>query len=196
MRLSHGALLGLALSAGLAAQDWEIDSAHSAAQFSIRHMMVATVRGHFGKLTGTARWDPANPSTASVQAQVDVASIDTREPKRDAHLKSPDFFDVQKYPTMSFRSRRLSPAGEGRWSLEGDLTIRGVTRPVTFQVEGLGQPLQGPGGSLRTGATATARINRKDFGMSWNRVLDAGGVAVGEEVTITVDVELVRRTGP
>ncbi len=196
MRLSRGALLGLALAAGLAAQDWEIDSAHSAAQFSIRHMMVATVRGHFGKLTGVARWDPANPAAAFVQAQVDVSSIDTREPKRDAHLKSPDFFDVQKYPTMSFRSRRLSPAGAGRWILEGDLTIRGVTRPVSFEVEGLGQPVQGPGGSLRTGATATARINRKDFGMTWNRVLDAGGAALGEEVTITVDVELVRRAGP
>lgn len=172
-------------------QQWRIDTAHSAVQFSIRHMMVSTVRGHFGKLTGTVRWDPAKPSAASVEAQVEVDSIDTREPKRDAHLKSPDFFDAQKYPVITFKSTSVTPAGAGRWKLAGDLTLRGVTRPVVFDVEGPSEPVKGPGG-LRTGATATTRINRKDFGMTWNRTLDAGGLVLGEEVSITVDVELIQ----
>lgn len=190
LRLSTAAFL---LAGALPAQEWEIDSAHSSAQFAVRHMMVATVRGQFGKLTGRVRWDPAKPSEARVEAQVEVASIDTREPKRDAHLRSPDFFDAEKYPTMTFRSTSVTPAGPGRFKLAGELTIRGVTRPVVFDVEGPGEPVKGMGGELRTGATATAKINRKDFGITWNRVLDAGGVAVGEEVSITVDVALVQK---
>jgi len=182
----------LGLSFALSAQQWRIDTAHSAAQFSIRHMMVSTVRGQFGKLTGAVQWDPAKPAAASVEAQVEVASIDTREPKRDAHLRSPDFFDADKYPTMSFKSTSLTPAGPGRWKLAGELGIRGVVRPVVFDVEGPGEAVKGPDGNLRVGATATTRINRKDFGMTWNRALDAGGFVLGEEVTITVDVELVR----
>lgn len=185
----------LAFSLTVAAQQWRIDTAHSAAQFSIRHMMVSTVRGQFGKLTGVVRWDPANPAGASVEAQVEVDSIDTREPKRDAHLKSPDFFDVQKYPTMTFKSTGVTPAGAGRWKLAGQLTIRGVSRPVVFDVEGPGEPVKGPDGSLRIGASATTRINRKDFGMTWNRTLDTGGLVLGEEVAITVDVELVQVAG-
>jgi len=186
--------LGLLIVAGLSpAQEWVIDSAHSSVQFAVRHMMVATVRGSFGKITGKVQWDPAKPSAAVVEAQVEVATIDTREPKRDAHLRSPDFFDAEKYPQMTFRSTSVTPAGPGRYKLAGELTIRGVTRPVVFDVEGPGQPVRGMGGELRTGATATAKINRKDFGMTWNRVLDAGGVAVGEEVTITVDVALVQK---
>lgn len=175
------------------AQEWQIDTAHSAVQFAVRHLMVSTVRGQFGRLTGTVRWDPANPATASVQAEVDVATIDTREPKRDAHLKSPDFFDAEKFPKMTFRSTGLSSAGPGRWKLAGELTIRGVTRPVVFDVEGPTPPVKGPDGRLRTGATATARISRKEFGITWNRVLETGGVAVGDEVSITVDVELIQR---
>ncbi len=182
----------LLLSATLAAQEWEIDSAHSSVQFAVRHMMVATVRGQFGKLTGKVRWDPNKPSEAGVVAQVEVASIDTREPKRDAHLRSADFFDAEKFPTMSFRSTSLTPAGPGRHKLTGELTIRGVTRPVVFDVEGPGQPVKGMRGELRTGATATAKINRKDFGITWNRVLDGGGVVVGDEVLVTVEVALVQ----
>ena len=190
--LSKGLAL-LIVAGALPAQEWQIDSAHSSVQFAVRHMMVATVRGSFGKINGKVRWDPANPSAASVEAQVEAASIDTRGPKRDAHLRSPDFFDAEKFPVMTFRSTSITPAGPGRYKMAGELTIRGVTRPVVFDVEGPAQPVRGMGGELRTGATATARINRKDFGMTWNRVLDTGGVAVGEEVTITVDVALVQR---
>lgn len=186
-------IAGILLAGALVAQDWEIDSVHSSVQFAVRHMMVATVRGHFGKLTGKVHWDPARASEARVEAQVEVASIDTREPKRDAHLRSPDFFDAERFPVMAFRSTAVKPAGPGRYNLAGELTIRGVTRPVVFEVEGPGQPVKGMGGELRTGATATAKINRKDFGIIWNRVLDAGGVAVGEEVSITVDVALVQK---
>ncbi|MCC6859367.1 MAG: YceI family protein [Bryobacterales bacterium] len=175
----------------LAQTEWRIDTAHSAAQFAVRHMMVSTVRGHFGKLTGTVRYDPASPSSASVRAEVDVASIDTREPKRDAHLKSPDFFDVEKFPRMTFQSRSLEPLGQGRWKMRGDLTIRDVTRPVEFEIEGPASPVKDARGAARSGATATAKISRKDFGITWNRALEAGGFVVGDEVTLTIDVELI-----
>ncbi|MDW8131564.1 MAG: YceI family protein [Bryobacterales bacterium] len=194
MRWTRVTAAGVLLAGAIAAQEWEIDSAHSSVQFAVRHMMVATVRGQFGKLTGKVRWDPAKPSEARVEAQVEVGSIDTREPKRDAHLRSPDFFDAEKFPTMTFRSTSVTPVGPGRYRLSGDLTIRGITRPVVFEVEGPGQPVRGMGGELRTGATATAKINRKDFGITWNRVLDTGGVAIGEDVAITVDVALVQKT--
>jgi polyisoprenoid-binding protein YceI len=190
---------GLALSllclTPAGAQEWQIDRAHSAAQFSVRHLMVSTVRGHFGKLTGVVRYDPKNPAGASVQAEVDVSTIDTREPKRDAHLKSPDFFDMARFPTMTFKSTKVEPAGGGVLNVTGDLTIRGVARPTVFRVEGLSEPVKDRGG-LRMGATATAKINRKDFGMTYNRVLEAGGLTVGDEVTITIDVELVQRSAP
>jgi polyisoprenoid-binding protein YceI len=190
---------GLALSllclTPAGAQEWQIDRAHSAAQFSVRHLMVSTVRGHFGKLTGVVRYDPKNPAGASVQAEVDVSTIDTREPKRDAHLKSPDFFDAARFPTMTFKSTKVEPAGGGVLNVTGDLTIRGVARPTVFRVEGLSEPVKDRGG-LRMGATAMAKINRKDFGMTYNRVLEAGGLTVGDEVTITIDVELVQRSAP
>ena len=173
--------------------DWRIDTAHSAAQFAVRHMMVSTVRGHFGKLSGTATYNPAKPAEAKVHAEVDITTIDTREPKRDAHLKSADFFDVEKFPTMTFQSTKAEPLTGGRLKLSGNLTIHGVTKPVVFEVEGLGTPSKEKGGE-RLGATATAKISRKEFGMTWNQVLEAGGIAVGDEVTITIDVELTRRT--
>jgi polyisoprenoid-binding protein YceI len=178
-------------------QEWQIDHVHSAAQFSVRHLMISTVRGHFGKLTGTAHYDPANPSAASVHAEVDVSTIDTREPKRDADLKGADFFDVAKYPTMTFKSTRIEPAGPGKLKMTGDLSIRGVARQVVFDVDGPTAPIKDPrSGGQRSGATATAKINRKDFGMTWNRVLEAGGVSVGDEVTLTIDIELIRRPQP
>jgi polyisoprenoid-binding protein YceI len=186
------ALTFIVCSAVSSAQEWQIDRAHSAAQFSVRHLMVSTVRGHFGKLTGTVQYNPAKPSAAVVQAEVDVSTIDTREAKRDAHLKSPDFFDVEKYPAMTFRSTKVEPAGPGKLKVTGDFTMRGVTRPVVFEVDGLTEPVKDRAG-LRMGAVATAKISRKDFGMTWNRVIEAGGVSVGDEVTITIDVELVQR---
>ena len=153
----------LGCSASSPAQDWQIDKAHSAAQFSVRHLMVSTVRGHFGRLTGTVRYDPANPAASSVQADVDVATIETREPKRDAHLKSPDFFDVEKYPTMTFRSTKAEPAGPGKLKMTGDLTIHGVTRQVVFDVDGITEPMKDRGGE-RMGAAATAKISPRTLG--------------------------------
>jgi len=153
------AIASLALSAACFAQQWQIDRAHSAAQFSVRHMMVSTVRGHFGKLTGTVIYDPAKPAASSVQAEVDVTTIDTREPKRDAHLKSADFFDAEKHPTMTFKSTKVEPAGPGKLKLTGDLTIRGVTKQVVFDVDGLTDPVKDKAG-LRMGASATAKISR------------------------------------
>lgn len=179
----------LLTSTALAA-DWKIDPAHSAAQFSVRHMMVSTVRGHFGKISGTVNFDPAAPEKAEVFAEIDVASIDTRNEKRDAHLRSEDFFFTDKYPTMVFRSKRVERSGGGL-RLIGDLTIRGVTREVAFDVDGPAPPVKDARGNLRTGATATAKIDRTDFGLKWNRALEAGGWTVGHEVTITVDVELI-----
>lgn len=172
------------------AAEWKIDPAHSAAQFSVRHMMVSTVRGHFGKISGTVNFDPNAPEKAEVFAEIDVASIDTRNEKRDAHLRSEDFFFADQYPTMVFRSRRIERTGGGL-RLIGDLTIRGVTREVAFDVDGPSPPIKDARGNLRTGATATAKIDRTDFGLKWNRALEAGGWTVGHEVTITVDVELI-----
>jgi polyisoprenoid-binding protein YceI len=190
-------ILSVALSAtlpGLAqVSDWQIDSAHTAAQFSVRHMMVSNVRGQFGKTTGSARFDPKDPTKASLDVTVDVASIDTREPKRDAHLKSADFFDVQKFPVMTFKSKRAEAAGAGRLKLVGDLTMHGMTREVTLDVEGPTPEMKDAQGGGRIGAVATARISRKEFGMTWNRAIEAGGVVVGDEVAITIDVELVRK---
>ncbi len=186
------AVASLALCSVCFAHEWQIDRAHSAAQFSVRHLVVSTVRGHFGKLTGTLQYDPANPAAASIQAEVDVSTIETREAKRDAHLKSPDFFDVAKYPTMTFQSTKVEPGGQGKLRMAGNLTIRGTTKPVVFEVEGPSAPIQYQNVE-RMGATATAKISRKEFGMTWNRVMEAGGVMVGDEVTITIDVELTRR---
>lgn len=173
--------------------DWQIDSAHSAAQFAVRHMMVSTVRGDFGQIKGSARFDPKDPSKGSIEATVEVASINTRQPKRDAHLKSADFFDVEKFPVMTFKSTRIEPAGAGRLKLTGQLTMRGVTKEVTFDVEGPSAELKDARGGGRIGASATAKISRKEFGMTWNRAIEAGGVAVGDEVSVTIDLELIRK---
>jgi len=183
-------MLLLAVAAAHAAT-YQIDSAHSAAAFTVRHMMVTNVSGAFSKVTGTVVYDPSNPAASRVEAVIDASSIDTREPKRDAHLRSEDFFDVARFPTITFNSKRVEKAGEGRLRVVGDLTLRGVTREVVLEVEGPTPEISTPSG-YRMGASATARINRKDFGMTWNRALDAGGVVVGEEVRIQIDVALVR----
>ncbi len=182
------------LALPLAAQppEWRIDASHSAAQFTVRHMMVSNVRGHFGKLSGSARFDAADPTQGSIDVTIDVSSIDTREPKRDAHLKSADFFEVEKYPTMTFKSKRIERSGSG-YRLTGDLTIRGTTREVVFDVEPLAPEIKDGRGGVRTGSTATARINRKDFGLTWNRAIETGGLVVGDEVTITVDLQFIRK---
>jgi len=170
---------------------WTIDPAHSSVTFSVRHLMISKVRGEFGKVEGEVTYDPTQPEQSRVSAVIDVASINTREPNRDAHLRSPDFFHVAEWPTMRFESRRVHVTDDGL-AVEGELTIRDATRPVTLHVDGPTDPHKDLQGQLRIGASATAKIKRSTFGMTWNMLLEAGGVAVGDEITIQLDVSLVR----
>jgi polyisoprenoid-binding protein YceI len=173
--------------------EWQIDLAHSSAQFQVRHMMVSTVRGTFSKMTGTIQYDPSNLSKTAIEATIDAASVDTHEPSRDSDLRGPDFFDVTKFPTLTFKSKRAESAGPGKIKLTGDLTMHGVTKEVVFDVEGPSASMNDGHGNLHMGASATAKVNRKDFGLNWNHMLDNGGAIVGDEVTITIDVELVSK---
>ena len=186
------ALLLSALALPALAADYDIDSAHSAAQFSVRHLMVSNVRGSFKKVTGKVVFDEANPSATVVQASIDVSTVDTGEAGRDTHLKSPDFFDLAKFPTMTFVSKSASKTSQGI-DLSGDLTLHGVTKSVVLHVSDITKEIKDPRGMLRIGATAMTVINRQDFGMVWNHNLDGGGVVVGNEVTITIDIEVARK---
>ena len=169
---------------------WNIDPAHSNAQFSVRHLMISNVKGEFTKVSGQVLFDNDKPETLSAEATIDVSSINTREPDRDKHLKSPDFFDVANHPAITFKSKRAEKGPNGL-KVTGDLTIRGTTREVTLDVEGPTPPMKDPWGFTRVGASATTKINRKDFGLIWNQALETGGFVVGDEIKITVDVELV-----
>ena len=186
------ALLLSALALPALAADYDIDSAHSAAQFSVRHLMVSNVRGSFKKVTGKVVFNEANPSATVVQASIDVSTVDTGEAARDTHLKSPDFFDLAKFPSMTFVSKSASKTGQGI-DLSGDLTLHGVTKSVVLHVSDITKEIKDPRGMLRIGATATTVIDRQDFGIVWNHNLDGGGVVVGNEVTITIDIEVARK---
>jgi len=177
------------------ATEWTVDPAHSVASFTVKHMMVSTVRGEFGKMTGTATWSKPDYSDAQVDVTIDATTIDTREPKRDAHLKSPDFFDVAKFPTLTFKSKRVEKAKEkGHLTLVGELTIHGVTKEVAFDVTGPSPEMKTPFGTVAVGAEAKAKINRKDFGLNWNKPLEqAGGVLVSDEVNIDINLELSKK---
>ncbi|HZC43122.1 MAG TPA: YceI family protein [Acidobacteriaceae bacterium] len=170
---------------------YEIDSTHSSVHFSVRHLMVSNVRGEFTKVSGTVKFDPQNPSASSVDATIDANSISTRDPQRDGHLKSPDFLDTEKFPTITFRSKKIQ-AHAGAGTITGDLTIHGVTREITLDVEGPSPEMKDPWGKQRIGASATTKLSRKEFGLTWNAALETGGVMIGDEVKITIDVELVR----
>jgi polyisoprenoid-binding protein YceI len=181
-------------SAGTAlASDWEIDPTHSNAQFSVRHMMVSTVRGQFGKVTGTVNLDDKDLTHSKVQVTIDASSVDTREPKRDTHLKSPDFFDVAKYPNITFTSTKVEKGAKGKLKVTGDLTMHGVTKPVVLAVDTPSAAIKNPWGKNVRGTSATATINRKDWGLGWNKALEAGGVLVGDEVQIQIDAELTEK---
>jgi polyisoprenoid-binding protein YceI len=171
---------------------YQIDPAHSSAQFSIRHMMIANVRGEFTKISGTVTYDSANPAGSNVDAGIEVSSINTRDAQRDAHLQSADFFDVGRFPLLTFRGNQIT-GRDGEWKVKGDLTIHGVTREIVLDVEGPTPEVKDPWGNLRIGATATAKLNRKDFGLAWSAALEAGGVLVGDEVKITIDIEALRQ---
>ena len=181
-----------ATSQGTTQTQWTIDPAHSAAHFSVRHLMISNVRGEFSKLSGSVLFDPAEPARSTVEVSMDTASVNTREPQRDEHLRSADFFDVANYPTITFRSKRIAAAGADHFKLTGDLTIRGVTKEVTFDVEGPTASVKDPWGNVRAGITATAKINRKDFGVAFNALTETGGVVVGEEVSLTIEAELIK----
>lgn len=167
---------------------WNIDPAHATAEFSARHMMVATVRGRFAPPTGTLEFDPANPAAAHVEATLDAASLTSGQADRDAHLKSPDFLDVANYPTITFKSTSVNLTSDTEGTVTGDLTIRGVTKPVTLKVEYLGSATD-PWGNTKAGFTAEGKINREDWGLNWNVALEAGGVLVGKEIKLNIDAE-------
>jgi polyisoprenoid-binding protein YceI len=171
---------------------WNIDGSHSTAEFTVRHLMITNVRGRFGKVAGVIEYDPAKPEASSVTASIDATSIDTREDKRDAHLKSADFFDVEKFPTMTFKSTSIRSTGGRDYAVTGDLTIRGITKSVTLTVEDVSGPSKDPWGNQRIGLSASAKINRKDFGLTWNSALESGGVLVGDEVTIMLDIQFIK----
>ena len=190
--LAAPVLVGLMLAAPAAAQTtWTIDPSHSSAGFTVRHMMVSNVKGSFGKMEGTITWDGKDVKTIQATATIDTTTITTNNEKRDAHLKSPDFFDVAQFPTITFKSTRVEPGAAGHFKLIGDLTMHGVTKEVTLDVEGPSQPLVAQG-RTRVGATATTKVNRQDYGVSWSRALDGGGVVVSDEVVITLELELVK----
>jgi polyisoprenoid-binding protein YceI len=172
---------------------WKIDPAHAAAHFSVRHLMISNVRGEFTKVSGTAFIDPSDPSKSSVEVTIDATSLNTREPQRDEHLRSADFFHVANHPTLTFRSRRIQALGAEEHKITGDLTIRGNTKEVTFDVEGPTPAIKDPYGNTRVGITATTKISRKEFGLVWNALTETGGVMVGDEVKITIEAELIQQ---
>ena len=181
------AFLILTISAAAQVQTWQIDPNHTAAQFSVRHMGISTVRGAFTKVSGSAQYDPSNVSKTSIDATIDASSVDTRVSMRDEDLRSPNYFDVAKYPTITFKSKSVQAAGEGKLKIVGDLTIHGVTKEVTLDVDGPSAPVTDPKGNSHLGASASTTVNRKDFGVG------GSSNVVGEDITITIDVELVRK---
>jgi len=171
---------------------WNLDPVHSVAEFKVKHMMISNVKGQFPKVTGKLTLDESELTKSQVEATIEAASIETRDPQRNAHLKSADFLDVEKFPTLSFKSTGIRRVGEGELAVEGDLTIHGVTRKVVFSVEGPTPPAKDPWGNARIAVSATTKISRKDFGLTWNAALETGGILVGDEVTITLDVQFVK----
>lgn len=170
---------------------WKIDPTHSVAEFKVKHMMISNVKGQFTGVSGTLTLDEADVTKSQAEGTIDAASINTREPQRDAHLKSADFFDVEKFPTLSFKTTKVTGSGEEK-NVEGELTIHGVTHKVKFEVEGPTPPAKDPWGNTRIGLSATTKINRKDYGLTWNSALETGGILVGEDVTITLDLQFIK----
>lgn len=174
------------------AGEWKVDPNHSTAGFAVRHMMVSTVHGSFTALKGTVEYDPANLEASKANLTIDTTTVDTRNENRDKDLRSSKFFDVEKYPTITFVSKRVVPQGQGKFQLAGDMTMHGVTKEVTFSVEGPMPAVKDAKGNLHSGASATTKINRKDFGLTWSGPLEGGGVTVGDEVELTVEIEMVQ----
>jgi len=189
----YAALLCLVAPGLLHAAPWEFDPDHTGVQFKVRHLMVSSIRGEFEKVTGKIVYDEADVTKSTADITIDTASISTRLAKRDEHLRSPDFLDVAKYPAITFKSKRVEKAGNGTLKMTGDLTIHGVTKEVVLTVEGPTPAIKDPWGNRRVGGQATTKISRKDFGLAWNEALETGGVVVGDEVEITIDVEIYKK---
>jgi polyisoprenoid-binding protein YceI len=180
------------VTAQAATSTWNIDPVHSVAEFKVKHMMISNVKGQFTTVKGALVRDESDSTKSHVEASIEAASITTRDAQRDAHLKSADFLDVEKFPVLSFKSTRISRSGDGGLTVAGDLTIHGITRNVIFTVDGPTPSAKDPWGNTRLGLSATTKINRKDFGLNWNTALETGGILVGDEVTITLDVQFVK----
>jgi polyisoprenoid-binding protein YceI len=176
----------------MATTTWNLDPAHSHAEFKVKHMMISNVKGSFSGLAGTLVEDPINPTGSSLDASISVSSLSTGDVSRDGHLKSADFFDAEKFPQMTFKSTKVEKKGEEDYAVTGDLTIHGVSKPVTFAVEGPSQPGKDPYGNIRIGLSATTKINRKDFGLSWNAALETGGILIGEDVQISLEIQFIK----
>ena len=170
---------------------WSIDPSHTTVEFSVKHLMISTVRGHFGAVSGTIVLDEENPSASSVTAEIDVTSIDTRQEQRDAHLRSADFFDVENFPAITFQSTGIEARGGGRYDVHGDLTIRGVTRPVVLETSDEGRGGD-PWGGQRAAFSATTKVDRREFGLTGNQALETGGVLVGNDIKISLEVQAVK----
>jgi polyisoprenoid-binding protein YceI len=191
--LTAGLAAVLSLPAGAATSEWKIDPQHTSAQFSVRHMAISTVRGAFSKVTGAILLDDSDITKSTVDVTIDVSTVDTREPDRDKDLRSDKFFDVAHYPSITFKSKRVQQVSTGKLKVTGDLTIHGTTKEVVLDVEGPTPPVKDPWGNVRVAVTATTKVNRQDFGVKWNATLDNGGVVVGDDVNITIDVEMIKQ---
>ena len=175
-----------------ATSTWNLDPAHSSAEFKVKHMMISNVKGKFHQISGVLTLDDADPSRSNVEASIPIASLNTGDAQRDGHLKSADFLDAEKFPTMTFKSSEVRKISASEYAVVGALSIHGETRNVSFAVEDVSAPGKDPWGNIRIGLTATARINRKDFGLTWNSPLETGGVLVGDDVQITLDVQFIK----
>jgi polyisoprenoid-binding protein YceI len=183
----------MTLPASAATSTWEIDPAHTAAGFSVKHLMISTVRGQFKGVTGTITWDDQDISKSSVNVSIDAKTIDTSEPMRDKDLRSDKFFDTDKYPTITFKSTKVEQVSAGKLKVTGDLTIHGVTKSVVLDVEGPSAQVKDPWGNTRVAINASTKVNRQDYGVKWNANIDGGGVVVSDDVTITIDLEMIKK---
>jgi polyisoprenoid-binding protein YceI len=191
--VTAGLAAALSLPAAAATSTWQIDPAHSSAQFAVKHLAISTVRGAFTSVKGSVQFDDKDITKSSVDVTIDVNSVDTREPNRDKDLRSDHFFDAEHFPTITFKSKRVEQVAPGKLKIIGDLTIHGITKEVALDVEGPTAPVKDPWGNQRIAINATTKINRQDFGVKWNQTMDNGGVVVGDDVSITIDAEMFQK---
>jgi polyisoprenoid-binding protein YceI len=193
-RITLSATLAAALTLPASATTtWQIDPAHTAASFAVKHLMISTVRGEFKGITGNVNWDDQDITKSTVDVTIDAKTVDTSEPQRDNDLKSEKFFDVAKYPTITFKSRKVEQVSIGKLKVTGDLTIHGITKEAVLDVEGPSASVKDPWGNTRVAISATTKVNRQDYGVKWNANIDGGGVVVGDDVNITIDLEMIKK---